>query len=289
LSLAGLVLGISPLAAQRIILYEHANFRGERLVVDGPVANLDDEDFNDRASSARIEEGDWELCGDARFRGCRTIEEWEVANLSDYNLNDRVSSLRPSGYDGGGGSGGGHQPSITGSASGNGIWLGSDGVSILSSVEVDLGGRGAFTLDINGEVAVQVEGRWTHESEGLANLAVTAVGGDRASGAGYVTFNGGRVDRVVIDGSGWRISFTRGNGGGRVNGDIVVCESNGGFMFCPVDPQGAVKIERRLGGSNCTYNSSWSWTRDGIWVDNGCRAEFRIGGGGGGGGRPRVR
>jgi Protein of unknown function (DUF3011) len=40
-------------------------------------------------------------------------------------------------------------------------------------------------------------------------------------------------------------------------------------------------------GSPCTQGQTWGYTRNGIWVDRGCRADFWLGGGyRGGGGNP---
>ena len=64
-------------------------------------------------------------------------------------------------------------------------------------------------------------------------------------------------------------------GGGE---QIIRCESRDDRQrFCPV--RGGVRdaqIVRRLSDTNCRYNYNWGFRRDGIWVDRGCRAEFRV-------------
>lgn len=59
----------------------------------------------------------------------------------------------------------------------------------------------------------------------------------------------------------------------------VRCEShNGNRQFCPVDLRrdDDVRIVNRLSGADCRQDRSWGWSRDGIWVDRGCRADFVV-------------
>lgn len=59
---------------------------------------------------------------------------------------------------------------------------------------------------------------------------------------------------------------------------VVRCESNdGGVRACPVDPRGGVRLVRQLSRSACVEGHSWGVDRGGIWVSNGCRAEFEVG------------
>lgn len=61
-------------------------------------------------------------------------------------------------------------------------------------------------------------------------------------------------------------------------GQIVRCESiDGRQRFCGV--RGGLydaQLVRRLSDTGCRFNYNWGFRRDGIWVNNGCRAEFRI-------------
>lgn len=70
--------------------------------------------------------------------------------------------------------------------------------------------------------------------------------------------------------------------GGRFYGDRVVrCESKGGQAhLCPVDVRGGVRMLRSLSKSDCTEGSTWGLNDTGIWVRDGCRAEFVLGYGG---------
>lgn len=88
-----------PMAA-RITLYEHDDFRGQSLVIDRPMADLQRQGFNDRASSAEVLGEPWEVCEHARFDGrCVVLRPGRYASLRALNLNDRVSSVRQVGRD----------------------------------------------------------------------------------------------------------------------------------------------------------------------------------------------
>ncbi len=88
-----------PMAA-RITLYEHDDFRGQTLVTDRPLTDLQRQGFNDRASSAEVYGEAWEVCEHARFDGrCVVLRPGRYASLRALNLNDRVSSVRLAGRD----------------------------------------------------------------------------------------------------------------------------------------------------------------------------------------------
>jgi hypothetical protein len=60
----------------------------------------------------------------------------------------------------------------------------------------------------------------------------------------------------------------------------VTCESSDNRReFCRTDTSGGVRLVDRLSKSGCEQGPDWGWDRDGIWVDNGCRAVFEVGGG----------
>ncbi|MGV8958847.1 MAG: DUF3011 domain-containing protein [Stenotrophomonas sp.] len=55
----------------------------------------------------------------------------------------------------------------------------------------------------------------------------------------------------------------------------LVCESKGGLRReCGVSVQRRVTLLRQLSETPCEEGRNWGWTRDGVWVDKGCRAEF---------------
>jgi hypothetical protein len=62
----------------------------------------------------------------------------------------------------------------------------------------------------------------------------------------------------------------------------VRCSSNDGRnRLCSVDTRGGVRMVRQESRSPCIQGRSWGYDRRGIWVSNGCRARFQIGGGNG--------
>ncbi len=46
------------------------------------------------------------------------------------------------------------------------------------------------------------------------------------------------------------------------------------YQYCPTDTRGGVRLVRQLSKSPCRLNDSWGYDRGGVWVDQGCRAEF---------------
>lgn len=65
-----------------------------------------------------------------------------------------------------------------------------------------------------------------------------------------------------------------GNGSGR----LVRCESRDGrYNFCRTSGYAdRAQIRRVLSDANCRLNYSWGYRNGGVWVDNGCRAEFVV-------------
>ncbi len=97
--------------AQEITLFEGENFSGRRFAANSSMPNLDATGFNDRAASAIIRAGTWQLCSDAYYRGnCVTLEPGNYSTLGAMGLSNRLSSLREIGWNSGGGGGGGGVP-----------------------------------------------------------------------------------------------------------------------------------------------------------------------------------
>lgn len=70
-----------------------------------------------------------------------------------------------------------------------------------------------------------------------------------------------------------------GNQGDYGPGRIVRCESRDSRTnWCRIDTRGGVRLVRRLSNASCYQGRSWDWDRSGIWVSNGCRADFQVGG-----------
>ena len=42
------------------------------------------------------------------------------------------------------------------------------------------------------------------------------------------------------------------------------------------DIRGEVQLIRQISGAPCRLGRSWGYDRDGLWVDDGCRADFLI-------------
>jgi len=61
-------------------------------------------------------------------------------------------------------------------------------------------------------------------------------------------------------------------------GRTVRCESQGrNRQYCRVGIHGQVRLQRQLSRSACIQGQTWGYDGGGIWVDDGCRGEFRLG------------
>ncbi len=59
------------------------------------------------------------------------------------------------------------------------------------------------------------------------------------------------------------------------SGDRFTCESyRGQRQHCSADTAGGVRLVRQIGYNNCQGN--WGYDYYGVWVTNGCRAEFQV-------------
>ena len=59
--------------------------------------------------------------------------------------------------------------------------------------------------------------------------------------------------------------------------DQIECSSfDGRYTLCRTDTGRGVTLIRQLSKGSCVQNQSWGFTREGIWVDRGCRARFQI-------------
>ena len=83
-------------AAAQVIFYEQEGLRGRFFTANGTIDNLDRAGFNDRASSAVVERGQWEVCDNAYFQGrCVTLRPGQYPSLGSLGMNNRISSIRP--------------------------------------------------------------------------------------------------------------------------------------------------------------------------------------------------
>jgi len=57
----------------------------------------------------------------------------------------------------------------------------------------------------------------------------------------------------------------------------LVCESNGSQRtYCRADARFGVQMTRQISRTNCVLDRTWGSDQNGIWVSNGCRAEFSL-------------
>ncbi|HOZ23479.1 MAG TPA: DUF3011 domain-containing protein, partial [Thermomonas sp.] len=59
-------------------------------------------------------------------------------------------------------------------------------------------------------------------------------------------------------------------------GRLFRCESNDGRTHeCAANTRAGVQLVRQLSRAACIQGRTWGYGRNGIWVSDGCRAEFR--------------
>jgi Beta/Gamma crystallin len=88
-------LSITFQVAAQVTFYEHDDFRGRSFASGKQISNFERFGFNDRASSARVRSGRWEVCTDAQFSGrCVILQRGDYRSFRQLGLNDRVSSIR---------------------------------------------------------------------------------------------------------------------------------------------------------------------------------------------------
>lgn len=57
----------------------------------------------------------------------------------------------------------------------------------------------------------------------------------------------------------------------------LTCSSDDGKRHsCPADTRRGVRMFHQISSARCTEGYSWGFDRRGVWVDHGCRAEFRL-------------
>jgi hypothetical protein len=63
----------------------------------------------------------------------------------------------------------------------------------------------------------------------------------------------------------------------RAAATLVRCESSG-FRdnYCPVMTRGGVRLVRQISRAACHQGKTWGYDRHGIWVTEGCVAEFEV-------------
>jgi hypothetical protein len=93
LGVAGILLATQ--AAAQVTFYEGENFRGRAFTASGEIRNLERQGFNDRASSAIVDRGRWQVCEDRRFEGrCVVLRRGNYPSLASMGLGNSISSVR---------------------------------------------------------------------------------------------------------------------------------------------------------------------------------------------------
>jgi DUF3011 family protein len=57
----------------------------------------------------------------------------------------------------------------------------------------------------------------------------------------------------------------------------ITCSSNDGRRnWCAIGNSRDVQLVRQISGSPCVRGNTWGLDQRGLWVDRGCRADFRV-------------
>ena len=89
------LLAFAGLAPAQVTFWDAPGYAGRTFTADRTVSNFADVGYNDRASSAVIRGGSWQLCSDAYFRGrCVTLGQGEYPDLGAMGLGYAISSAR---------------------------------------------------------------------------------------------------------------------------------------------------------------------------------------------------
>ena len=82
---------------------------------------------------------------------------------------------------------------------------------------------------------------------------------------------------TVYERRGRRDRGNYGQPGNGYGGEVFRCESHEGRQaYCAIPGRGRVRLVNQLSRSECREGYSWGQDRRGVWVSNGCRAEFAI-------------
>jgi uncharacterized protein YcfJ len=85
-----------PQTAAEITLFGREDFEGRSFATREPVRNLERHDFGDRASSAIVQGGRFEICDGRGFEGrCMVLRPGRYPSLAAMGMDDAISSVRP--------------------------------------------------------------------------------------------------------------------------------------------------------------------------------------------------
>jgi hypothetical protein len=60
------------------------------------------------------------------------------------------------------------------------------------------------------------------------------------------------------------------------HGQITCSSNNGKRNWCDIGDSRNVQLVRQISGSPCVRGDTWGIDQRGLWVDRGCRADFRV-------------
>ncbi|MBC7609243.1 MAG: hypothetical protein H7228_06630 [Polaromonas sp.] len=93
--LAVCTLAVAGHSMAQVTFYQNENYQGQTFTAEGQVGDLQRFGFNDRASSAVVQGGSWEVCDSVNFTGrCVIMLPGNYPSLNGTGLNDRVTSVR---------------------------------------------------------------------------------------------------------------------------------------------------------------------------------------------------
>jgi hypothetical protein len=88
---------------------------------------------------------------------------------------------------------------------------------------------------------------------------------------------GCRAEFSVEDRNGYDDDYPGNSDYGR--GRVIRCESNNSrTVYCAADTRDGVRLLTQHSRSACVEGRTWGWNSRGVWVSEGCRAQFQIGG-----------
>lgn len=156
-------------------------------------------------------------------------------------------------------------------------------------------------VDVSGSVRIVnqlsssscIQGRtWGADNRGLwvtdgcrADFEITpnqgyGYGGGYNNGYGNGYGNGGYSNGY--GNGGYSNGYGNGYGSGYGNGNsrgLIRCESRDSrTVLCGADVRYGVRLVSQISRSACIQGRTWGVARNGVWVSQGCRAQFRIGG-----------
>src|SRR5574338_678725 len=143
-----------------------------------------------------------------------------------------------------------------------------------SSLQIDRAvyGAGNRWADVTNRLNSQVRGDQLEMQVSNDNM-----GGDPAQNQDKTL----RVD-YTLDGRSNQVVIREGDtprlnrGGTSQTSQSIRCESDDDRKYCPVDTRGGVRLSRQLSSAACTPGSTWGYDNGGVWVSNGCRADFDV-------------